>query len=80
MIGKVWPGDAVFPDFFNPGTSNWWSSQLSNMYKSIKFDGLWQDMNEASNFCGGVCYPEQKPADPVKNHLKYLPTARDLEG
>jgi alpha-glucosidase (family GH31 glycosyl hydrolase) len=26
FVGLVWPGDAVFPDFFNNGTSNWWQS------------------------------------------------------
>ena len=24
LIGKVWPGEAVYPDFFNNKTANWW--------------------------------------------------------
>jgi alpha-glucosidase (family GH31 glycosyl hydrolase) len=28
-IGRVWPGDAVFPDFSNPKTSPWWGSELT---------------------------------------------------
>ena len=24
FIGKVWPGDASFPDFLHEGTSAWW--------------------------------------------------------
>ena len=36
-------------------------------------------MNEASNFCNGVCYKEQRIANPVKNLLPYIPTGRDLE-
>ena len=37
------------------------------------------DMNEASNFCTGVCYESQRSADPVKYKLPYVPTGRDLE-
>jgi len=37
------------------------------------------DMNEASNFCTGVCYESQRSADPVKYKLPYIPTGRDLE-
>jgi hypothetical protein len=49
------------------------------MHDDIQFDGLWEDMNEASNFCNGVCYQSQKPATQVKTKLKYTPTGRDLE-
>lgn len=56
FIGKVWPNEAHFPDFFNPKTTPWWHKQLSAMYDIVKFDGLWEDMNEVSNFCDGLCY------------------------
>lgn len=36
-------------------------------------------MNEAANFCNGVCYDKQKPSSPIKQQLKYVPTGRDLE-
>jgi alpha-glucosidase len=26
LIGKVWPGDAVYPDFFHNETAGWWSN------------------------------------------------------
>jgi alpha-glucosidase (family GH31 glycosyl hydrolase) len=49
------------------------------MHKLIGFDGLWLDMNEASNFCVGACYKRQTVNNSVKNMLKYVPTGRDLE-
>jgi len=36
-------------------------------------------MNEASNFCHGVCYYEQRPQNLLKHKLPYTPTGRDLE-
>jgi alpha-glucosidase (family GH31 glycosyl hydrolase) len=44
----------------------------------VKFDGIWEDMNEASNFCSGACYPEQKAADSALSKALYVPTGRDL--
>ena len=79
FIGKVWPNEAHYPDFFNPKTTPWWHAQLSKMYTDIKFDGLWEDMNEVSNFCNGLCYDSQKPKTQVKNLLPYTPSGGDLE-
>ena len=79
LIGQVWPSDAAYPDYFANNTVKWWQDQLTSLYKTIKFDGLWEDMNEASNFCTGVCYDKQKPSSPIKQKLKYIPTGRDLE-
>lgn len=79
FIGQVWPNDAAFPDFFAPAGISWWQDNLSKMHDKIQFDGLWLDMNEASNFCVGACYQRQVPAKPVKTMLKYIPTGRDLE-
>ena len=36
-------------------------------------------MNEATNFCNGVCYPEQELYYPVIKELPYMPTGRYLE-
>jgi len=36
-------------------------------------------MNEASNFCDGVCYDEQKALMPVQSNLPYVPGGRSLE-
>ena len=51
LSGQVWPVDAVFPDFFKKETGEWWANALTQMNETVGFDGLWLDMNEASNFC-----------------------------
>ncbi|XP_077986810.1 lysosomal alpha-glucosidase-like [Glandiceps talaboti] len=53
LIAKVWPGDTVFPDFTNPATHQWWEKQASKFHEFIDFDGIWNDMNEPSNFVFG---------------------------
>ncbi|UJR29922.1 hypothetical protein I4U23_017469 [Adineta vaga] len=51
MLGYVWPyGKAVFPDYFYPPAKTWWKNQILDYHKSIRFDGLWIDMNEPANF------------------------------
>lgn len=32
FIGKVWPNEAVFPDFTSAKTTPWWHKQLDNFY------------------------------------------------
>lgn len=59
---QVWPGKTVYPDYLdNPSTSTWLENQLTHMHSQVPFDGLWLDMNEASNFCSGMqCKPDKK--------------------
>lgn len=79
-VGKVWPNEAVYPDFFAPNTDSWWSSQLTSFHQSLKFDGLWQDMNEASNFCNGPCQSDVETAsNSVVYKLPYTPTGDSLQ-
>ena len=57
LVGKSWPGPVYFPDYTNPVTNQWWHSMLDYLYNnmSLKFDGIWLDMNEATNNCNGYC-------------------------
>ena len=56
LIGKVWPGKVVFPDFMNPNISKFWNSGLNIYQASVKFDGIWLDMNEPANLLRNVSF------------------------
>ncbi|KAM8947191.1 lysosomal alpha-glucosidase [Pelodytes ibericus] len=53
LVGKVWPGTTVFPDFTNPETFKWWHDMVKSFHDQVPFDGMWIDMNEPSNFVHG---------------------------
>ncbi|MBI5464891.1 MAG: hypothetical protein HY966_08075, partial [Ignavibacteriales bacterium] len=49
FIGKVWPGECVFPDFTKKDSREWWGT----LYKGLIDDGIkgfWNDMNEPAVF------------------------------
>lgn len=70
LLGNVWPGSAVYIDWFNPNATNYWHTMMGDLRQIIEFDGFWNDMNEPSNFCDGECgYP---PSQLVQN-LPYTP-------
>ncbi|XP_054838775.1 sucrase-isomaltase, intestinal [Eublepharis macularius] len=75
LVGEVWPGESVFPDFTNPAAVQWWIEECRQFHTTIEFDGLWVDMNEVSNFVKGSktgCAP---------NSLNYPPfTPKILDG
>ncbi len=51
FVGKVWPGDCVFPDFTSPDVRKWWSG-LYKDFMANGIDGVWNDMNEPAVFGG----------------------------
>uniref|UniRef100_A0A6I8SYA0 Lysosomal alpha-glucosidase n=1 Tax=Xenopus tropicalis TaxID=8364 RepID=A0A6I8SYA0_XENTR len=53
LVGKVWPGLTVFPDFTMPETFSWWYDMVKLFHDQVPFDGIWIDMNEPSNFVQG---------------------------
>ena len=80
LIGKVWPGKTVFPDFFNPFIYKLWYTGLENYYEKIKYDGIWLDMNEPSNSLRNGIYPgemlgeNEKKCNLIKDlKISYLP-------
>ena len=42
----VWPGDVGFVDYFHPNATKYWMDMLEDLYKQVKFSGIWLDMNE----------------------------------
>jgi len=49
FVGKVWPGDCVFPDFTAPHVQKWWADQYATL-AGVGVDGVWNDMNEPAVF------------------------------
>jgi len=67
MLGYLWPdGKTAIPDFLKTNTTEWWNDQFVKFYEMIKFDGIWIDMNEPSNFDTNLekpfNWPEGKPS------------------
>lgn len=66
-LGIQWPGVVVWPDWTAPNTQAWWTDEILRWFDpetGMDIDGLWNDMNEAANFCGNVgCDPEKDKGD-----------------
>ncbi|NXI17419.1 MGA protein, partial [Irena cyanogastra] len=70
----------AFPDFFRNSTVEWYKREILEVYdnpdpsKSLKFDGLWTDMNEPAAFMNGAmggCRNELLNNPPYMPHLGY---------
>src|SRR3989440_1382966 len=74
FIPKVWPGDSVFVDYTLPEARRWWGD-LHRAYTDSGIAGIWNDMNEPSDFVdqtGGnqrdvVSYDEGENTTHAKN-------------
>ena len=49
FVGMVWPGKAVFPDFTQKASREWWGTLYSD-FVAKGIAGFWNDMNEPAVF------------------------------
>jgi alpha-glucosidase len=84
--GRVWPGAAVFPDWFSTQTQQYWNEEFAGFFNpktGIDIDALWIDMNEPSNSCEYPCDdPEAKETakgtkKPAKVQKRAIATRKD---
>ncbi|POI26800.1 hypothetical protein CIB84_009449, partial [Bambusicola thoracicus] len=78
---QLYGAHAAFPDFFRNSTVEWWKREITEFYnnptdpsKSVKFDGLWIDMNEPATFMNaafGGCRNEILNNPPYMPHLGF---------
>ncbi|XP_063298679.1 sucrase-isomaltase, intestinal [Pelobates fuscus] len=74
LIGEVWPGVTVFPDYTNDRCTQWWINECLEFYKEVEYDGIWIDMNEVSNFIKGS---SKGCVDNMLNYPPYIPGILD---
>lgn len=56
-LGVQWPGAVAWPDWLAENTNGWWSNEITTFFNpenGVDIDGIWVDMNEASNFCPDI--------------------------
>ncbi len=74
MVGPVWPGNCVFPDFTAPDTRQWWQQLYKTLYVENDVSGFWNDMNEPAVFnVARLTFPEDvmhKYDGHLTNHRK----------
>ncbi|MFI5361894.1 MAG: TIM-barrel domain-containing protein [Elusimicrobiota bacterium] len=56
FVGRVWPGDSVFPDFTLARVRDWWGG-LYKDFVGMGVAGFWNDMNEPAVFNASKTMP-----------------------
>ncbi|KAF4449003.1 glycoside hydrolase family 31 protein [Fusarium austroafricanum] len=86
--GVQWAGEVVWPDYQSQQGHDWWVSEIGQFFNpetGLDIDGVWNDMNEVSNFCPDIdCDPAKHAADtntpPEPNHPPRPNTGRPIPG
>lgn len=86
--GVQWAGAVAWPDYQSKEGLSWWTDEIKRFFDAgtgVNVDGIWNDMNEGSNFCPDTsCNPEQhakdtntppEPSNPPRNN-----TGRPIPG
>ncbi|XP_067276076.1 sucrase-isomaltase, intestinal [Pseudorasbora parva] len=74
LLGEVWPGETLFPDYTNEACIDWWVKEIELFHAEVKHDALWIDMNEVANFVkGGI----KGCADNKLNYPPFMPHILD---
>jgi len=68
-VGRVWPGDSVFPDFPTPAARDWWAGHLATFIAESGLDGAWLDMNDPAT--GWSCPEDMCFEGGTAPHAKY---------
>ncbi|KAM9318648.1 LOW QUALITY PROTEIN: sucrase-isomaltase, intestinal [Pholidichthys leucotaenia] len=74
LLGEVWPGETVFPDYTSENCIDWWVEEYERLYQEVNHDALWIDMNEVANFVKGSI---KGCADNKLNYPPYTPKILD---
>ncbi|XP_059335060.1 sucrase-isomaltase, intestinal isoform X1 [Ammospiza nelsoni] len=74
LVGEVWPGETVFPDYTSAEGTDWWVNECKLFYDMVPYDGIWIDMNEVCSFVAGS---NKGCADNKLNYPPYTPKILD---
>lgn len=66
VVGPVWPGWCVFPDFTNPTVRQWWSRQYEYLL-DVGVAGFWHDMNEPAAF---ILWGDRSLPKPTQHYME----------
>uniref|UniRef100_A0A8C5IJG5 P-type domain-containing protein n=1 Tax=Junco hyemalis TaxID=40217 RepID=A0A8C5IJG5_JUNHY len=74
LVGEVWPGETVFPDYTSAEGTDWWVNECKLFHDMVPYDGIWIDMNEVCSFVAGS---KEGCADNKLNYPPYTPKILD---
>lgn len=76
---KLYRSYTAVPDFLRNSTAVWWQREIQDFYNfTMKFDGLWIDMNEPASFVHGTV-GEKCLGNPLLENPPYMPPLESKE-